>query len=141
MKSPLTIWTGVIGFVCVVILSVTVNATDMGLSFQPLWHTDLVWRVQAVYTTPGDQNSWSQPVLWEYSISKSENSSTEEGFININARCLDGMASIARFKYRKNDFTLVRAEISNIVRGHERINVLTFAGGEPVATRQSPIPF
>lgn len=144
MKSPLAILTGLICSVFIIVLSVTVSAADNASSFQPQWHAadaDLVWQVQVVYASPGNQNTWSSPVLWEYRISKSENSGAEDRFIHINARCLDMMAAHARFVYRKNDVTLVSAEISNIVRGDEKIKTLTFDGGVPIASRQSPIPF
>jgi len=138
MKSPLT---GLICFVCVIILAVTAEAADTGQSFRPQWHTGLVWRVQAVYASPGSQNTWSQPVSWEYRIAESENLPSGQSVINVAARCLDEIAVSARFTYRKNDMTLESAEISKSVRGRKKINSLTFEGGVPVVTRQSPIPF
>jgi hypothetical protein len=97
--------------------------------------------MEAVYASPNRPTEWSSPVVWEFSVSEIKNISPSEVFIYIDAKSASEISSSARLCFRANDFTMVSAEIVNHVRGKDETGLINFNGGEPVFTRQTPIPF
>ena len=115
------------------------GAAEDGVS--PVWKEGDTWLVKAVYRLHPDEDKWSGPVLWEYTIVGFDEDGSEGHYI-LEIRNQKGhMKLTSRLIYRAEDLSLIRAEITKTRRGQEFVKVLTYHGGTPVVTEQTLTPY
>lgn len=110
-------------------------------SFRPDWDVGDRWFVKAVQRMPAAGDEWSEPIVWEYSVTARENMGDEWLYIvDVTQRSGDG-SHYARLWYRCEDQTLAKIEISSGRNSMKRTMELAFDDPVPVCTERSIIPF